>query len=217
MNSLPPIARRGLCLVIAAPSGGGKGAVTRALLDAEPELALSISATTRAPRGNEQDGVHYHFIDQARFDAMAEAGEFLEYARVYGRNNYGTPRAPVQAALAAGRDVIFDVDWQGYHQLRAALPGDVVGVFLLPPSMAELERRLRGRGTDSAAEIVQRMATAHSEISHWTEFDHVVLNDDFPTALAAVRAILLAARLCTRRQTGVADFVTHLSPSGQVS
>ncbi len=206
------IQRRGVCLVIAAPSGGGKGAITQALLKAEAGLSLSVSATTRAPRGDEQDGVHYHFVDQARFDAMVAAGEFLEYARVFGRNNYGTPRAPVQAALAAGRDVIFDVDWQGYRQLRAALPGDVVGVFLLPPSMAELERRLRGRGTDTPAEIAQRMATAHSEISHWIEFDHVVLNDDFAATLAAVRAILLAARLRTERQTGLADFVARLIP-----
>jgi guanylate kinase len=204
------IRRRGVCLVIAAPSGGGKGAITQALLDAEPDLTLSISVTTRGPRGDEQDGVHYHFIDQPRFDAMAEAGELLEYARVYGRNNYGTPRAPVQQALAAGRDVIFDIDWQGYRQLRAALPGDVVGVFLLPPSMQELEQRLRGRGTDTAAEVAQRMATAQSEISHWTEFDHVVLNGDFPTTLAAVRAILQAAQLSTRRQTGIADFVAQL-------
>jgi guanylate kinase len=204
------IRRRGVCLVIAAPSGGGKGAITQALLDAEPDLTLSISVTTRGPRGDEQDGVHYHFIDQPRFDAMAEAGELLEYARVYGRNNYGTPRAPVQQALAAGRDVIFDIDWQGYRQLRAALPGDVVGVFLLPPSMQELEQRLRGRGTDTAAEVAQRMATAQSEISHWTEFDHVVLNGDFPTTLAAVRAILQAAQLSTRRQTGIADFVARL-------
>ena len=206
------IPRRGVCLVIAAPSGGGKGAVTQALLKAEPELSLSVSATTRKPRGDEQDGVHYHFVDQARFDAMVDAGEFLEYARVFGRNNYGTPRAPVQAALAAGRDVIFDIDWQGYHQLRTALPHDVVGVFLLPPSMEELERRLRGRGTDTPAEIAQRMATAHNEISHWIEFDHVVLNDVFPDTLTAVRAILQAARLRTERQTGLADFVARLSP-----
>jgi guanylate kinase len=209
MNS---IRRRGVCLVVAAPSGGGKGAITQALLDAEIELSLSISVTTRKPRGDEQDGVHYHFVDPARFDAMAESGELLEYAKVFGRNHYGTPRAPVMAALAAGRDVIFDIDWQGYHQLRAALPGDVVGVFLLPPSMEELERRLRGRGADSPAEIAQRMATAHSEISHWVEFDHVVLNDDFPATLAAVRAILLAARLRTDRQPGIADFVARLCP-----
>jgi guanylate kinase len=204
------ILRRGLCLVIAAPSGGGKGAITQALLAGEDELSLSVSVTTRPPRGDERDGVHYHFIDQPHFDAMVEAGALLEYARVFGRNCYGTPRAPVQEALAAGRDVIFDIDWQGYRQLRDALPGDVVGVFLLPPSMAELERRLRGRGTDTPAEIAERMATAHNEISHWTEFDHVVLNDDFAATLAAIRAILLAARLRTDRQTGIADFVARL-------
>ncbi len=213
MTAVPhAIPRRGVCFVIAAPSGGGKGAVTQALLKAEPELSLSVSATTRKPRGDERDGVHYHFVDQARFDAMVDAGEFLEYARVFGRNHYGTPRAPVQAALAAGRDVIFDIDWQGYHQLRTALPRDVVGVFLLPPSMEELERRLRGRGTDTPAEVAQRMATAHNEISHWIEFDHVVLNDAFPDTLAAVRAILQAARLRTERQTGLADFIARLSP-----
>ena len=204
------IARQGVALVIAAPSGGGKGAITRALLEAEPDLWLSVSVTTRAPRGDERDGVHYHFVDQSQFDAMVRAGALLEYASVFGRNNYGTPRAPVQQALAAGRDVVFDIDWQGYHQLLAALPGDVVGVFLLPPSMAELERRLAGRGTDTPAEIAQRMATAQSEISHWIEFDHVVLNDDFPTTLAAVRAILLAERLRTERQIGIADFIARL-------
>ena len=204
------IQRRGVCLVIAAPSGGGKGAITQALLAAEADLSPSISVTTRPPRGDEQDGLDYHFVDQARFDAMVAAGALLEYARVFGRNSYGTPRAPVQAALAAGRDMIFDIDWQGYRQLRDELPGDVVGVFLLPPSMAELERRLRGRGTDTPAEITQRMATAHSEMSHWVEFDHVVLNDDFPTALAAIRAILLAARLRTERQTGIDEFVARM-------
>lgn len=204
------IARQGVALVIAAPSGGGKGAVTQALLAAEPDLWLSVSVTTRAPRGDERDGDHYHFVDQSQFDAMVQAGALLEYASVFGRNNYGTPRAPVQQALAAGRDVVFDIDWQGYHQLLAALPGDVVGVFLLPPSMAELERRLAGRGTDTPAEIAQRMATAQSEISHWIEFDHVVLNDDFPTTLAAVRAILLAERLRTERQIGIADFIARL-------
>ena len=206
------IARRGVCLVIAAPSGGGKGAITQALLQVETELFLSVSVTTRRPRGDEQEGVHYHFLDQARFDAMVEAGTLLEYARVFGRNSYGTPRTPVLKALGAGVDVIFDIDWQGYRQLRTALPDDVVGVFLLPPSMAELERRLRGRGTDTSAEVAQRMTTARSEISHWVEFDHIVLNDDFPTALAAVRAILQAARLRTDRQTGIADFVARLGP-----
>ena len=205
------IQRRGLCLVIAAPSGGGKGAVTRALLQIEPALSLSISVTTRKPRPGEYDGVHYHFRGAAEFDAMVAAGGFLEFARVFGRNHYGTPRAPVEAALAAGHDIIFDIDWQGYRQLRDALPGDVVGVFLLPPSMTELEKRLRDRAADTASEIAQRMASAQAEISHWHEFDHVVVNDAFEPTLTQVRAILLAARLRTERQTGIAAFVSGLS------
>ena len=151
--------RRGVCLVIAAASGAGKSSVSRALLAAEPELSLSVSATTRAPRPGERDGVHYHFRDAAGFRAMVEAGEMLEHAEVFGRR-YGTPRAPVEAALAAGRDVLFDIDWQGHLQLRARLPNDVESVFLLPPGMGELERRLRARGQDSEAEIARRMASA---------------------------------------------------------
>lgn len=204
------IKRRGLCLVIAAPSGGGKGAVTRALLEIEPALSLSISVTTRKPRPDERDGVHYHFRDAAEFDAMVAARGFLEYARVFGRNQYGSPRAPAEAALAAGRDVIFDIDWQGYRQLRAALPGDVVGIFLLPPSMAELERRLHDRAADTRQEIARRMTTAHDEISHWPEFDHVVVNDRFEPTLTQVRAILVAARLRTERQVGIPAFVAAL-------
>ena len=159
-NDAPPsdlTRRRGLCLVIAAPSGAGKSTVARALLATEPELSPSVSVTTRAPRPGERDGVHYHFRGEAEFEAMAGAGELLEWARVF-RNCYGTPRAPVERALAAGRDVVFDVDWQGHRQLRAALPGDVVGVFLLPPSLAALEARLRGRSTDHEAEIARRLA-----------------------------------------------------------
>jgi guanylate kinase len=204
------IARRGLCLVLAAPSGAGKGAIGRALLAAEPDLSFSVSATTRGRRPGEQDGVHYHFMDEARFAALAETGGLLEWARVFGRG-YGTPRAPVEAALAAGRDVLFDIDWQGYRQLRHALGEDVVGVFLLPPSLAELEARLRHRGGDAEDEIARRMAAAQDEIAHWHEFDHVVLNRDLETAIADVRSILRAARLRTARQTGLAAFVGGLS------
>jgi guanylate kinase len=204
------IARRGLCLVLAAPSGAGKSSLTRALLDVEPELSLSVSVTTRAPRPGEQDGVHYHFRDQATFDAMVAAGEFLEYATVLGRHSYGTQRAQVEAALAAGRDMAFDVDWQGHRQLRAALDGDVVGVFVLPPSLEALETRLHGRGGEDAAEIARRMGRARDEISHWAEFDHVVVNDAFDVALAELRAILMAARLVTARQVGLARFVSGL-------
>ena len=149
--------RRGLCLVLVAPSGAGKTSVSRALLEQEEALSLSISATTRAPRPGEVEGVHYHFRTPEQFEAMERAGEMLESATVYGRR-YGTPRAPVLEALAAGRDVLFDVDWQGHRLIRAALPDDVVGVFLLPPSLPELERRLRGRGQDSDAEIARRSA-----------------------------------------------------------
>ncbi len=203
------VARRGLCLVIAAPSGAGKSSITRALLGADPGLVLSVSVTTRAPRGGEQEGVHYYFRDQAAFDALAACGGLLEWASVFGRS-YGTPREPVERALAAGRDVVFDIDWQGHRQLRAALPGDVVSVFVLPPSLAALESRLRGRGADDEAEIARRMRAAHAEIGHWHEFDHVVLNDDLPAAIEAVRAVLAAARLATPRQTGMADFVASL-------
>ena len=205
------IARRGLCLVLAAPSGAGKSSLTRALLASEPALSLSISVTTRPPRPGEIDGEHYHFRDQAAFDAQVAAGGFLEWARVLGKHSYGTPRAEVQAALAAGRDVAFDIDWQGHRNLRAALPGDVVGVFILPPSLAALESRLRERAGEHPAEIARRMGLAREEISHWAEFDHVVVNDVFGTTLAELRAILHAARLATARQTGMAGFVAGLS------
>lgn len=198
-----------MCLVVAAPSGAGKSTITRALLETETELSLSVSATTRAPRPGERDGEHYHFVSQARFDAMAASGELLEWAQVYGRF-YGTPRAPVEQALAAGRDVVFDIDLQGHRLLRAALPGDVVGVFVLPPSLMALETRLRTRGGDDPAEIARRMEAARAEIAHWTEFDHVVVNRTLDRAVASVRSVLHAARLAAARQTGLADFVASL-------
>ena len=204
------ITRRGLCLVLAAPSGAGKGAIGRALLAEDANLAFSVSATTRQPRPGERDGVHYHFLDEEGFAAQARSGGLLEWARVFGRG-YGTPRAPVEAALAAGRDVLFDIDWQGHRQLRAALPEDVVGVFLLPPSLPELEARLRKRGGDDPAEIARRMAAARSEIAHWPEFEHVVLNRDLAAAIEDVRSILRAARLRTVRQTGLARFAASLA------
>lgn len=206
----PDLPRRGVCLVIAAPSGAGKSTITRALLASEPEASLSISATTRPPRPGEQDGIHYHFRDQAGFDAMVAAGAMLEWATVFGRS-YGTPRAPVERALAAGRDVVFDIDWQGFRQLRAALPGDVVGAFILPPSYAALEARLHGRGGDPPEEIARRMAAARSEIAHWAEFDHVLVNRDLDTAVADVRGILRAARCAIARQPGLAAFVAGLA------
>jgi len=195
--------------VLAAPSGGGKTAIARRLVAMEENISLSISCTTRTPRDGERDGVDYHFCDQEKFDAMVRDGGLLEWAHVFD-HSYGTPRAPVEAALSAGRDVVFDIDWQGHRSLRAALPGDVVGTYILPPSLAVLAARLRQRGDDEQA-IARRMARALQEINHWAEFDHVVLNDDFDRALADVRAILHAARSATARQTGLADFVARLN------
>ena len=209
----PAQPRRGVCLVIAAASGVGKSSVSRALLESEPELALSVSATTRAPRPGETDGTHYHFRSMEQFLAMVAAGEMLEHAEVFGRC-YGTPRGPVEAALASGRDVLFDIDWQGHRQVKQQLPADLVGVFLLPPGMAELERRLRGRGTDSEAEVAKRMAAARAEISHWDEFDHVLVNDDFAATVAQVRAILHAARSTRARQPALSGFVAGLLAGG---
>ncbi len=211
MSGGETLRRRGLCLVVAAPSGGGKSSIARALLAMEaPALSLSVSATTRAPRPDEEEGVHYFFRTAERFEAMAQGGELLEHATVHGRR-YGTPRAPVEAALAAGRDVLFDIDWQGHRQLRERLPpGDVVGVFLLPPSLGELERRLRARGSDGEAEIARRMAAARAEIARYADFDHVLVNRDFDRSVAEVRAILLAARSARARQPGLGDFVAAL-------
>ncbi len=184
--------------MLAAPSGAGKTSLSRALLAAEPGLSLSVSVTTRAPRAGEVEGQHYFFIDQPRFDEMAAAGALLEHATVFGRS-YGTPRAPVTAALAAGGDVLFDIDWQGFRQLRAALPGDVVGVFIKPPSLAALGERLKARG-DAAAEIARRMDRAEAELSHAGEFDFVVENADFGVALDDLKAVLRASRLAAARQ-----------------
>jgi guanylate kinase len=196
--------RRGVCLVVAAPSGAGKSTITRALLESEPRLELSVSVTTRQPRPGEQEGVHYFFRDQAQFDSMVARRDLLEYAHVFGRS-YGTPRAPVEAALAVGRDVVFDIDWQGHRQIRAALPGDVVSVFILPPSIEQLDARLRGRG-DAPADIARRMQAAREEMSHWREFDHVVVNAELAKATEEVRAVLHAARSATQRQVWVQSF-----------
>lgn len=194
--------RRGVCLVLSAPSGAGKSTIAQKLVASEHDLSLSVSVTTRAPRPGERDGVHYFFRDRAAFHALVREGALLEWVTVFG-HSYGTPRAPVEAALSAGRDLVFDIDWQGHQKLRAALPGDVVSVFILPPSLAELEERLRGRESDDPREVSRRMQEARAEISHWSEFDHVVVNDDFGAALAAVRAVLHAARIAVSRQVGL--------------
>lgn len=201
--------RRGTCLVLAAAPGGGKTSVSRALLELESELQLSVSATTRAPRPGEREGEHYFFRSPEQFAAGVAAGEFLEHAGFLGRS-YGTPRAPVEQALAAGRDVLFDIEWQGHRLLKAAMPEDVVGIFLLPPSLAELERRLRGRGTDPEDEIARRMVASRTEMAHWDEFDHVLVNEDFAATVAAARAILHAARTHRHRQPWLGDFVATL-------
>jgi guanylate kinase len=210
------VGRRGLCLVVAGPSGSGKSSVVRALRAREPELMVSVSATTRAPRRGEREGVDYHFLSEAEFAAQREAGAFLEWAQVLGRHWYGTPRVPVEAALAAGRDVVFDIDWQGYRSLRLALPADVVGVFLLPPSLDVLKGRLVRRAGEGVAEIARRMELARAEISRCAEFDHVMVNDNFDRTVAEVGAVLHAARSSTPRLAGLAEFLAGLVlPGGQ--
>jgi guanylate kinase len=210
------IQRRGICFVIAAPSGAGKSTITRALLEAEAGLDVSVSVTTRAPRPGERDGIDYHFLDDAAFEQLVADSALLEWAKVFGRG-YGTPRAPVEAALAAGRDVVFDIDWQGWRQVKAALPADAVGVFILPPSLAVLRSRLVARAGDEAAEIERRMAAARAEMSHWAEFDNVVVNERLDECVAAVRSILSAARTVTARQTGLVDFVGRLARAEEAS
>jgi guanylate kinase len=197
LNNLPA-KRRGLCLVLAAPSGAGKTSLSRALLAEDSQLSLSVSVTTRAPRMGEVEGKHYYFVDQDKFDEMVANKALLEHAYVFGRS-YGTPRVPVAAMLAASGDVLFDIDWQGYRQLRDAMPEDVVGVFIRPPSLEALVTRLTGRG-DTAEQIERRMSHAEEEMSHAHEFDFVVENVDFETALADLRAILRASRLASFRQ-----------------
>ncbi len=199
------IARRGLMLVLSSPSGAGKTTLSRMLLD-DPAVDLSISVTTRPRRPAEEDGVHYHFIDRARFDAMVRSGELLEWAEVHG-NCYGTPRAPVESALRAGRDVLFDIDWQGTQQMREKARSDLVSVFVLPPSAPELARRLHTRAQDSEEVIRSRMAKAADEMSHWAEYDYVIVNRDLTDAFAELRAILAAERLKRERQTGLSAFV----------
>lgn len=202
--------RRGLMLVLSSPSGAGKSSISRALVKVEGDcLFLSISVTTRARRPSEVDHHHYHFIDSDRFARMRDGGELLEWAEVHG-NLYGTPGAPVEEALASGRDVLFDIDWQGAKQLAASKPDDVVQVFILPPSMAELKARLERRAEDDEETIRRRLRNARDEIEHWCDYDYVVVNEDLEHALAVVRAILVAERHRRVRQHGLADFVGRL-------
>ena len=203
------ITRRGMMLVLSSPSGAGKTTLSRMLLEADPNIEMSISVTTRRPRAGEVDGRDYHFIDAARFEAMKQGGELLEWARVFD-NWYGTPRRPVEDAVAQGRDVLFDIDWQGTQQLGEIARSDVVSVFVLPPSIEELERRLHRRAQDSHAVIAGRMAKAADEMSHWAEYDYVVVNRDLDQAFANIQAILAAERLKRERQTGLSAFVRGL-------
>jgi guanylate kinase len=211
--NLPGVDRRGLMLVLSSPSGAGKTTISRALLDGDPWITMSVSATTRPPRPGEVDGTDYHFVAVERFQQMIAGREFLEHAKVFD-NYYGTPRAPVEAALASGRDVLFDIDWQGTQQLATNAPADLVSVFILPPTVEELERRLRGRAQDSDEVVRKRMAKAGDEMSHWPEYGYIVVNTDVGRSVAAVHAILAAERLKRDRQVGMHDFVTGLRGEG---
>jgi guanylate kinase len=201
--------RRGLLIVLSSPSGAGKTTISRLLLESDPEVTMSISATTRPKRPGEVEGVDYHFVDDAEFDRLVTVGEFVEWAPVFGYR-YGTPKPPVKDALRDGRDILFDIDWQGTQQLHSAMGEDLVRIFILPPSMAELERRLRERGTDSEDVIADRMQRAAGEISHWAEYDYVLVNADMDACLAEVRTIVAAERLKRARQVGLVTFVRDL-------
>ena len=203
------IARRGLMLVLSSPSGAGKTTLSRMLLKADRGVELSVSVTTRVKRRGEINRRDYHFIDRARFDAMVKSGDLLEWAEVFN-HCYGTPRRPVEKALRAGRDVLFDIDWQGTQQLREKARDDLVSVFILPPSATELERRLKRRAQDSKDVIKSRMAKAAGEMSHWPEYDYVVVNRDIDEAFSEVRAILGAERRKRERQIGLTEFVRGL-------
>lgn len=207
--SAPEIARRGILLVLSSPSGAGKTTITRALVARDGNLRISVSVTTRPRRAGEVDGQHYHFITRERFDEMVAGGELLEHAVVFG-NCYGTPRAPVEAVLGAGGDIVSDIDWQGTQQLKATVRGDLVSVFILPPSMAALEQRLRTRAQDSDEVVRARMAKSADEMSHWPEYDYIIVNRDLEESVRRVEAILAAERAKNDRQIGLADFVNRL-------
>ena len=203
------VERRGMMFVLSSPSGAGKTTLSRMLTEAIPGLRMSVSTTTRAKRPGEVEGRDYQFVDKTRFEEMVKRGELLEWATVFD-NRYGTPRAPVEAALSAGQDVLFDIDWQGTQQLREKARADVVSVFILPPSAADLEKRLSSRAQDSAEVIRSRMAKAFDELSHWPEYDYVVINNDVDRAFAEVQSILKAERLKRERRIGLTTFVREL-------
>lgn len=209
MSSEKHIGRRGLMLVLSSPSGAGKTTLSRALLDGDPDITMSISATTRQRRPGETHGKDYFFLSTEDFGIMRNKGEFLEHAKVFG-NYYGTPRAPVEAALAKGRDVLFDIDWQGTQQLEDSMHEDLVKVFILPPSARDLEKRLNRRAQDPADVVAARMAKASDEISHYQEYDYIIINDEVEASLVNLKAILAAERLKRHRLTGLSDFVKRL-------
>jgi len=207
----PTPTRRGLLIILSSPSGAGKSTLAKSLREWDPSLAFSVSATTRMPRPGEVDGREYYFRSRDAFEAMVAEGEMLEHAEVFG-NLYGSPKGPVEAAIIEGRDVLFDIDWQGGQQIRqSSLGQDVVSVFVLPPSIAELESRLRGRGQDSDAVIAGRMEKSEAEISHWAEYDYVLINNDVGKAARDLRTILTAERLKRARQSGLGEFVRGLN------
>jgi guanylate kinase len=206
MLGTPTIERRGLLLVLSSPSGAGKTTLARRLMDADRGISMSVSVTTRKPRPGEVHGRDYNFLEEAEFKRMAEGGELLEWARVFD-NFYGTPRAPVEAAIVQGQDVLFDIDWQGAQQLSEKMKHDVVRVFILPPSAASLEERLRARAQDPEDVVRRRMDQASAEISHWPEYDYVIVNTDLPTSMEGLTAILAAERLRRDRLNGLTSFV----------
>ncbi len=201
--------RRGLLIVLSSPSGAGKTTISRMLLESDPEITMSVSATTRPKRPGETDDVDYHFVSDAEFGRLIDDGEFVEWAPVFGFR-YGTPKAPVKSALRDGRDILFDIDWQGTQQLHSAMGEDLVRIFILPPSMEELERRLHSRATDAEEVIADRMQRSTGEISHWAEYDYVLINRDMDACLAEVQTIVAAERLKRARQIGLVSFVRDL-------
>jgi guanylate kinase len=202
--------RRGLLLILSSPSGAGKSTLSRMLMDWDRDMRFSVSATTRAPRPGEVDGREYYFRSREAFESMVKSGEMLEHAEVFG-NLYGSPRGPVLAAMEAGRDTVFDIDWQGGQQIKQAMRDDVVSIFILPPSIAELDRRLRSRGQDSDEVIAGRMAKSRDEISHWAEYDYVLVNEDLGHTFDRLKAILTAERLRRDRQPQLSAFVRGLN------
>ncbi len=205
--------RRGLMIVLSSPSGAGKTTLTRSLLSDYPDMAMSVSATTRAPRPGEQEGKDYYFLSKKQFSDMVAEDEFLEHAKVFD-NFYGTPRGPVEDALRQGKDVVFDIDWQGAQQLNEAAADDLVKIFILPPNMLELEKRLKTRAQDSDAVIAKRMSKSEGEISHWAEYDYVIVNEDVDTALTELRAIIASERMKRKRQLWLSGFVKSLISGG---